>query len=138
MAVSRLRPWRLALSVLAAVVVFAGVYAFAASAGVRAGDFGANARIVASCGSGMTFTYTTAFDSGISGYAVDGIDVSRIPAGCRGEQLSVNFYDDGDEVGGSPLTVSLPASGTTEEIPVDPGTHTIAVSRVSGVSVVVS
>lgn len=129
---------RLLLSVLAACLVFAGVNGFAASLGANANGLGADSKLVASCGAGMTFDYTTAFYTGISGYAVDGVDLSNIPPACLGKTLSVTFYDGASNAVGSAVATALPASGTSDAVSVAPSANTIDVGRISGVSVVVS
>lgn len=125
------------LAAVVASIAFAGVYGFAASLGMSTGGLGATDELVASCGSGMTFAYTTA-STGDSGYAVDGIDLTKIPADCLNDRLSVTFYDSSNDAVGSAVGATLPASGTTESIAITPSSNTIDASRVSGVSVVVS
>jgi hypothetical protein len=123
---------------LVAFVAFSGARAFAATLDLSAGNFGAGSTVVAACGSGMSFGYSTTFDPGIPGYAVDGIDLTNIPAGCLGKSLSVTFYDSGTDPVGTDVRTTLPASGTTQAVSVSPGSNTIPVSRISGISVVVS
>lgn len=126
------------LSGLFAAIVFATVYGLAASLGASTGGLAAGSSPVASCGSGMTFAYTTAFYPGSSGYVVDGIDLSNIPSGCQGKSLSVTFYGSGTTPTGSPVDGRLPMTGTTERITVDPTANAIDAREISGVSVVVS
>jgi hypothetical protein len=121
-----------------ACVAFAGAYGFAASLGLSPKAFGATSNTLASCGPGMRFRFTTAFHPGISGYAVDRIDLSNIPAGCLDKSLTATFYRGDDNVRGSAISVTLPSSGTTETVSVDPNSNLIDASHVSGVSVVVS
>jgi hypothetical protein len=127
---------RLLLAALAASITFALIYAFAASLGTAGTGLGAGGRLVASCGSGMSLAYSTRFDSGISGYAVDEIDVSHIPAGCRGKTVSVSFSNDSGTEGAA-ISDTLPASGTSQSIAIDPSSDTIAASRIDSVSLVV-
>ena len=129
---------RFALAALAASAAFTCVNAFAASLGATANGLGADSKVVASCGAGMTFGYTTTFYQGIAGYAVDGIDLSNIPAACLGKTLSVTFYDGGSAPLGSAVAASLPAAGTSDVISVAPGSNTIGAGGISGVSIVVS
>lgn len=129
---------KLVLAVLAAFIVFAAVEGFAASLGSSSGGFGANSKVISSCGTGLSFVYTTAFSTAISGYAVKGIDLSDIPAGCLGKSLSVTFYNSSTNASGSPVRATLPASGTTQSISIDPNTNTIDATKISGVAVVVS
>lgn len=128
---------RLIVAAVVACSVFAGVDGFAASLGTSASALGADSAVVGSCGSGMTLDYTVAFYNGSGGHAVDGIDLSGIPAGCLGKNLSVTFYDSEHGAVGSAVDTALPASGATETVPVAPSSNTIEASRISGVSVVV-
>jgi hypothetical protein len=112
--------------------------AAAASQGSSTSGFGTDTKVIGSCGSGIAFADTTTYDSGIAGYAVNGINLSNIPAGCLHKSLSVTFYNDSKTPVGSTVTTSLPSTGTTESIPVTPSTNTIETSLVTGISVVVS
>lgn len=129
---------KLAFAAIAASIVFAGAFGFAASFGMSGGGLHAGDRLIAACGSGMTFAYTTAFDSGSSAYAVSGIDLSNIPAGCLRKAVSVTFLDSADSATGSAVDAVLPASGTTQSISISPTSNPIDAGQVSGVSVVVS
>jgi hypothetical protein len=86
----------------------------------------------------MTFAYTTAFDPGSSAYAVNGLELTNIPAGCLRKSVSVTFLDSADNATGSAVDGILPASGTTQSISISPSSNPIAAGQVSGVSVVVS
>ena len=86
----------------------------------------------------MRFAYTSAFSSGNSGYVVEGIDLSDIPAGCHEKSLSATFYDSRGTTVGSDVRAVLTTSGTTQTIDIVPTSNAIDASRVSGVSVVVS
>lgn len=134
------RRWarRSACAAAAACLVFGGIQGFAASFGTGTVGFGATSEIVRACGSGMTFGYAATFDAGISGYAVTRIDLSDIPDGCHGKSLTATFYGGDENAGGSVVSATLPVSGTTESIPVDPSSNTIDAGAVRGVSVVVS
>jgi hypothetical protein len=122
----------------AACIAFGASQGFAASLGTGTGDIGATSKIVGACGSGLTFGYGTTFDAGISGYAVDRIELSNIPAGCLDKSLTATFYGSGANADGSAVKATLPTAGTTQTIPIDPGSNTIDAGQVSGVSVVVS
>jgi hypothetical protein len=126
------------MAALAAFVAFAGAYAFTAS--FRSGTTGlaAGSEVIAACGSGMTFAYTTAFDAAGSSYSVSSIELSNIPAGCESENLSATFYDSGGTPVGSAVGATLTAAGTTQSIAVARRSNTIDAGRVAGVSVVVS
>lgn len=129
---------KLVLAALAAVVAFAGAYGFAASLGASTPGIGAGSTLTASCGNGMTLAYTTAFNPAGSGYAVSGIELSNIPAGCRSKNFSATFYDASGSAVGAAVGATLTASGATQHIAVDPDSNAIAAGEVSGVSVVVS
>lgn len=129
---------KLGLAAVAAIIVFALVHAFAASLGAGTSGLGAGSTVLASCGNGMRFAYTTVFDTNISGYAVNGIDVSNIPAGCLSKSLSVTFTGGSGEVVGSTVAAALPASGTTQVVTVAASSNTIEAGLVKDVSVTVS
>jgi hypothetical protein len=126
------------LAAVAAAVVFAGTYGFAASLGISQSGLGAGNNVVAACGTGTTFAYTTAYYPGTDHYDVNGIDLSNIPTGCLSKSLSVTFYDSSDTAVGSEVSVTLPASGTTDSISIMPNSNAIDAGQVGGVSVVVS
>lgn len=128
--------WK-AKTVIAALAAFVA-YGFAASLGSSTTGLAAGSQVVASCGSGMTFAYKTTFEAGNSSYAVSGIELSNIPAGCRSKSLSATFYDSSDTPVGSAVGATLTAAGTTQSIAVAPGSNEIDAREVSGVSVVVS
>jgi len=128
---------RLVLAGLLASVVLLNSYAFAASFSSTSNGFGAESKIVASCGSGMAISYTASFDANVSGYAVNGVDLSNIPPGCLGKSLSVTFTTSSLDAEGDPITDTLPVSGSSQRIPIDPRSNTIAVSEISAVSLVV-
>ena len=136
--VSRRWARKLACAAAAACLVLGGVQGFAASFGTGTAGFGATSEIVRACGSGLTFGYAATFDAGISGYAVTSIDLSDIPAGCHGKSLTATFFSGDENAGGSVVSATLPASGTTESISVDPSSNTIDAGDVRDVSVVVS
>jgi len=129
---------RLALALLAAGAAFGGLHGFAASLGAGTGGLGAGSEPVAACGAGLTISYSTAFDPGIAGSAITGVSVSSIPPGCRGRSLSVSFYGDGGKADGEAIRTTLPSSGASADIAVDPRTNTIDAGGLSGVSVAVS
>ena len=121
---------------IAAVAACAGAYGFAATLGFDSAGLEAGSEVIASCGSGMAFGYTSAFSE--SGYVVNGIDLADIPAGCRNRTLSVTFYDNRGATVGAAVDATLTPSGTTQSIDISPGPNPIDATRVSGVSVVVS
>lgn len=138
MTAKRVSARKLAFAGGVACFAFVGIQGFTASLGMGTSSFGATSHIVASCGNGLTFAYTTTFDAGISGYLVDRINVTNIPASCLGKSLTATFYSDDGSASGSTISTTLPVSGTSESVPVDPDTNTIDARRVGGVSVVVA
>ena len=132
------RKSRFVVAAVVATVAFSGVYAFAASLGVSTSGLGADTKVVASCGTGMTFAYTTSFYSGVPGYAVNGVNLTNIPSGCLGKSLSVTFTNGSNNAVGSAVAATLPATGTTQSIAITPSANTIDASAVTGVAVTVS
>src|SRR6266571_3009100 len=57
------RATKLVVAAVVAFIVFAGVYGFAASLGLTTSGLGAGSAVVASCGSGITASYTTTYSS---------------------------------------------------------------------------
>jgi hypothetical protein len=94
--------------------------------------------VVASCGSGLTLAYGTTFDDAVGGYVVNGIKLSDIPVDCLSESLSATFEDAAHNAVGAEVDVTLPDSGATESIAVDPSSNRIDATRVSSASLVVS
>ncbi len=132
------RTAKMVIAGVAAVIVFASTYGFAASLGISTSGLGADTKVVASCGTGMTFAYTTSYYSGVPGYAVNGINLTNIPAGCLSKNLSVTFYNGGNNAVGSAVSATLPAAGTTSSVSITPSSNTIDASLVTGVAVTVS
>ncbi len=132
------RKSRFLVAGVAAVAVFGSVYGFAASLGISTSGLGADNKVVASCGTGMTFAYTTSYYSTQPGYAVNGINLSAIPAGCLGKNLAVTFSDGTNAALGSQITATLPASGTTATVSITPSANDIDASKVANISVVVN
>ena len=127
------------LAKLVVVSLAAGAtYGVAATLGSGSAALEAGSKVITSCGSGMTFAYTSAFSTTVSGYVVNGIDLTDIPPGCRDRTLSVTFYDNRGAIVGAAVDATLTASGTTQSIDIVPSPNTIDATRVSGVSVVVS
>ena len=129
---------KLVVAALAAVAACLGAYGFAATLGSSTTGLWAGNQVVASCGSGMTFAYSTAFHAADSDYVVNGIKLSNIPAGCQRKSLSASFYDSNGTTVGSPVGATLPASDTSQSIAISPSSNAIEAGEVSGVSIVVS
>lgn len=134
---TRLRP-SLGLAIVAAVAVLSGGVAAAATLGTSSGGLSAGSEVIASCGAGMEFTYIAAYYAGERSYALNGIDLTNIPAGCLNKRLSATFYDSRGNSLGSRIIDTLPASGTAQSVSIDPTSNYIDTTLVSGVSVVIA
>jgi hypothetical protein len=121
-------------ALLLALTIFGAVYGFAATLNVGTNQLSAGNATVASCqASGTpTGTYSVAYDPSISGYAVSGITVTGIDAGCNGKTLSATLTGSG---GASLGTATGSISGTT--LALTPAAHLDAKS-VSGISVAIN
>jgi hypothetical protein len=126
---------KLILATAVALIAFGGVYGFAASLGITSSGLGAGNAVVAACGSGTTVSYTTAYASGIPGYAVSQVNLASIPAGCLSKSYSIQLTGAAGAAIGSAMTGTLPASGTTANIATSGNPDA---SLVTGVSVVFS
>ncbi len=129
------RTTKMVLAAVAAVVVFASTYGFAASLGLTTSGLGAGSAVVAACGSGTTAAYTTAYASSIPGYSVTQVNLASIPAGCLSKTYRIQLTGAAGAAIGSEMTGSLPASGTTASIATS---GTPDASLVTGISVVIS
>jgi hypothetical protein len=126
---------KLLLATAAALTAFAGVYGFAASLGISSSGLGAGSTVVAACGSGTTVSYTTAYASGISGYAVSQVNLASIPSTCLSKAYRIQLTGASGAAVGSELSGTLPASGTTATIATSGNPDA---SLVTGVSVIFS
>jgi hypothetical protein len=132
---SATRTTKFVVAAVVASIVFAGVYGFAASLGLGSSGLSAGNAVVATCGNGMQAAYTTAFVAALPGYSVSQVNLSSIPAGCLSKSYKIQLTGVGGATVGPELTGSLPASGTTANIPTG---ATVDASAVTGISVVVS
>jgi hypothetical protein len=123
------------LAAVAAVVVFAGTYGFAASLGLTSSGLGAGSAVVAACGTGMNAAYTTAYSATIPGYSVSQVNLTAIPAACLSKAYRIQLTGAAGAAVGAEMTGTLPASGTTANISTS---GNVDASLVTGVSVVVS
>lgn len=125
---------KMVIAGMAAAIVFGGVYGFAASLGLTTNGLGAGSAVVASCGTGIQAAYTTAYASGIPGYAVSQVNLSSIPAACQSKSYRIQLTGASGVAVGAEMSGTLPATATA----------TIATSGnpdaslVTGVSVVFS
>jgi hypothetical protein len=128
------RTTKIVIAAVVASIAFAGVYGFAASLGLTTSGLGAGSAVVASCGTGIQAAYTTAYASGISGYAVSQVNLSSIPAACQSKSYRIQLTGAGGAAVGAEMSGTLPATATA----------TIATSGnpdaslVTGISVVIS
>jgi hypothetical protein len=126
------------LGLATAAALLSGGVAAAASLGASTGGLGAGSEVIAACGTGMTFSYTATYYGGKRSYALNGIDLTNIPAGCLNKNLSATFYDNSGNAVGSAIDDTLPASGTTQSMSINPSSNTIDTTLVAGVSIIVS
>ena len=128
------RTTKMALAAVAAIVVFASTYGFAASLGLSSSGLGAGSAVVASCGSGIQAAYTTAYASGIPGYAVSQVNLSAIPAACQSKSYKIQLTGAGGAAVGAEMSGTLPATATANIAT----SGNPDASLVTGVSVVIS
>jgi hypothetical protein len=129
------RTTKMIVAAVAAFIVFAGVYGFAASLGMTTSGLGAGSSVVAACGTGIQASYTTAYASGIPGYAVSQVNLASIPATCLSKSYKIQLTGASGVTIGSEMSGTLPASGTTASIATSGNPDA---SLVTGISVVVS
>ena len=126
---------KLILATAVALIAFGGVYGFAASLGISSSGLGAGNAVVAACGSGTTVAYTTAYATGIPGYAVSNVNLASIPAACLSKSYKIQLTGAAGAAVGAEMSGTLPASGTTATIATSGNPDA---SLVTGVSVVIS
>lgn len=105
---------RFVISVLAGLVVFATVFAMAASlGGITSGTVGADTTTVAACDSnGVTAAYTVAWDATDKRYEITTVTVGGVADTCDGLTLSVTLADSaGTQIGSG--SVAIPTSAAT-------------------------
>jgi hypothetical protein len=129
------RATRLVVAAVAASIVFACVYGFAASLGLSSSGLGAGSAVVAACGTGITASYTTTYSSSIPGYSVSQVNLAGIPAGCLSKSYRIQLTGAAGAAVGSEMTGTLPASGTTASVATS---GTPDASLVTGISAVIS
>ena len=104
---------RTLLAILAGLVVFAGVFAMAASlGGITSGNVGADNTTVASCDTdGVTSSYATAWDATDKRYEITSTTVGGVNDACDGETLSVSLTDSsGTQIGSGSMTIPTSAA----------------------------
>ena len=125
---------KMVIAGMAAATVFGGVYGFAASLGLTTNGLGAGSAVVASCGTGIQAAYTTAYASGIPGYAVSQVNLSSIPAACQSKSYKIQLTGASGAAVGAEMTGTLPATATANIAT----SGNPDASLVTGVSVVIS
>ena len=131
---SATRMTKMIVAAVAAVVVFASTYGFAASLGLTTNGLGAGSAVVASCGTGIQAAYTTAYASAIPGYAVSQVNLSSIPVACQSKSYKIQLTGTGGAAVGAEMTGTLPATATANIAT----SGNPDASLVTGVSVVIS
>ena len=112
---------RLFIAILAGLLVFAGVFAMAASlGGITSNQVGADNTAVASCDTnGVTTSYATGWDATDKRYEITSVTVGGVNDACDGETLSVSLTDStGAQIGSG--SVAIPTSAATS--------HTVTMS----------
>ena len=132
---SATRTTKMIVAAVAAMIVFASTYGFAASLGITSSGLGAGNAVVAACGTGIQAAYTSAYASGIPGYAVSQVNLSSIPAACLSKSYRIQLTGAAGAAVGSEMTGTLPGAGTTANISTSGNPDA---SLVTGISVVIS
>jgi hypothetical protein len=128
------RTTKMVVAGVAAVIVFASTYGFAASLGITSSGLGAGNAVVAACGTGITAAYTTAYSASIPGYSVSQVNLASIPAACQGKAYRIQLTGAAGATVGAEMTGTLPATATANINT----TGNVDASLVTGISVVVS
>jgi len=105
---------RTGIAVLAALLVFGGVLAMAASlGGITSSKVGADNVAVAACDTdGVSTSYTSAWDATDERYEISSVTVSGVSDVCDGQTLSVSMTDStGAQIGSG--STAIPSSVAT-------------------------
>jgi hypothetical protein len=105
---------RVVIAILAGLVVFAGVFAMAASlGGITSTRVGADNTVVASCDTdGVSTSYATSWDATDKRYEITSVTVSGVSDTCDGLTLGVTLTDaSGAQIGTG--SFSIPTSAAT-------------------------
>jgi hypothetical protein len=105
---------RTGIAVLAALLVFGGVLAMAASlGGITSTKVGADNTALASCDTdGVSTSYTTAWDGIDKRYEISTVTVGGVAAACDGQTLSVSLTNlAGDQIASG--SVAIPTDAAT-------------------------
>jgi hypothetical protein len=128
------RTTKIVFAAVAAIVVFASTFGFAASLGLTSTGLGAGSAVVASCGTGINAAYTTTYSASIPGYSVSQVNLSAIPAACQSKSYKIQLTGAGGAAVGAEMTGTLPATATANIAT----SGSPDASLVTGVSVVIS
>lgn len=77
--------------IMVAAIIFAVVYAAAASLGLSVDTLSADQQAVESCDSAVDASYTTVYDEGSAAYIVDDVTIGNIDGACDGFDLKVTL-----------------------------------------------
>ena len=128
---------RFSIAVLAGLLVFAAVFAMAATlGGITTSAVGSDDAVVAACdANGVSVSYATGWDTGDNRYEVTSVTVGGVADACDGQTLSVSLTNtSGAQIGTGSTTI--PSSAATS--------HSVTMSTapsaelVSGVHVLIS
>ncbi len=128
------RTTKIVVAAVAAIVVFACTFGFAASLGLTSSGLGAGSAVVASCGTGINAAYTTTYSASIPGYSVSQVNLSAIPAACQSKSYRIQLTGAGGAAVGAEMSGTLPATATANIAT----SGSPDASLVTGVSVVIS
>lgn len=107
---------RLIVAIIAALMVFAAVFAVAASLSVTSPTLGAGTSTVASCDTdGVTASYTVAYTAAAGGYTVTNVNVTGIATpGCDGKTMKVTLVGASDaSLAEQTATLATPVASPT-------------------------
>lgn len=105
---------RTGIAVLAALLVFGGVLAMAASlGGITSSKVGADNAAVTACDTdGVSTSYTSAWDASDERYEISSVTVSGVADACDGQTLAVSLTDStGAQIGSG--STAIPSSAAT-------------------------
>jgi hypothetical protein len=108
---------RTMIAILAGLLVFASVFAMAASlGGITSTEVGADNTVVAACDTdGVTTSYATGWDAVDKRYEITSVTVGSVSDTCDGDTLSVTLTNAaGDQIGTGSL--AIPTSAATSHV----------------------